>query len=129
MQRHPQWSWGNFPILLHPPKLYEASNCTLCGLNPNFVRYKILNALKITKIQERSQRKQKLQHFIYLPTNRSCKRCIADIAIQTPWITIHHCLLALSWPKTILKQNTSGRENNKQKPKNTCWLKYEVTLL
>lgn len=61
--------------------------------------------------------KKKLEHVIYLSTDRSCKCCIADIAIQTARITVHHRLLALSWPKTKLKNSTLGRGHNKQKLK------------
>jgi len=42
MHECPELSWGMFPVLLLPPKLYEALNCTLCGLNPNLMRYNIL---------------------------------------------------------------------------------------
>lgn len=105
MQKHPLLSWEKFPTLLHPPKLYEASRCTLCGLIPS-MRYLNINCYIRQQGDCQSRRMQKIisqNYFRYLATNWSCKCCKAYITIQTPYITVHHCLLTLSWPKSMLR--------------------------
>lgn len=107
MQKHLQQSWGKFPKLLHPPKLYEALRKTLCSPIP--IGSSKFNAI----IKNMKQRiiKLTIRNPIYLPTDWGGKSCIADITIQPPNITVHHCLLTFSWPKS---EPTNTLSNVKQ---------------